>query len=118
MNPIVAEDHVFLGRTPFRTAPIDRRIAVMSGFKGGSAWTMARDISEGFVNLTDRTFRSVPDAQIAQLRHEIDRLLRELRGAVTVDEERPALQARQRRIQRLNSAMMMIRGDLERRRRP
>ena len=97
--------------------PIDRMIVAMSGFKGGSAWTMARDISEGFVNLTDRTFRSVSDGQVSQLRHEIERLLRELRGTATVDEERAALQARQRRIQRLNSALVVIRGDLERRRR-
>jgi len=92
-------------------------IVAMSGFKGGSAWTMARDISEGFVNLTDRTFRSVSDGQVSQLRHEIERLLRELRGTAKVDEERAALQARQRRIQRLNSALVVIRGDLERRRR-
>lgn len=84
---------------------------------GGSAWTMARDISEGFVNVTERTFRTVPAGQIAQLRHEIERLLRELRGNSTTNEERSALQARQRRIQRLNSALTVMRGYLERTRR-
>ena len=92
-------------------------IAGMGGFMGGSAWTMARDISEGFVNVTDRTYRSVSDTQLAQLRHEIERLLRELRGSASSGEEQSALQARQRRIQRLNSALTVMRGYLERRRR-
>jgi hypothetical protein len=92
-------------------------IVDMSGFMGGSAYSMARDISEGFVNVTDRTYRSVPDAQVLQLRHEIERLLRELRGSVIAGEEQPAVQARQRRIQRLNSALMVMRGYLARKRR-
>lgn len=91
--------------------------AVVGGFMGGSAWTMARDIGGGFVNVTDRSFKSMTVPQLNQLSHEIERLLRELRGGATADEEQTELQARQRKIQRLNTALMVMRSHLQRRKR-
>ena len=52
----------------------------MSKFIGGSAFSMARDIGEGFVNVTERTFKGMTDADMNKLAFEIDRFLRELRG--------------------------------------
>jgi len=82
----------------------------MSGFMGGSAWSMARDIADGFVSVTERTYRKMTVAQMGQLGHEIERMLRELRGGATTNEETAALQNRQRRIQRLNSALTVMRA--------
>jgi len=84
---------------------------------GGSAWAMTRDIADGFVNVTDRTFRSLSVVQIQKLGHEIERLLRELRGGAVADEPLPELQKRQRRIQRLNSARTMMQSHRQRTRR-
>ncbi len=81
----------------------------MSKFMGGSAYSMARDIGEGYVTVTDRSFKSMSVADMNQLAHEMDRLLRELRGESTVGEELPAVQARNRKILRLNSAVMVLR---------
>lgn len=82
----------------------------MSGFMGGSAYSMARDIGEGYFAVTDRTFRKMSPAEINQLAHEIDRLLRELRGSQFPGDELQQIQARNRKIQRLNSAVMVLRG--------
>jgi hypothetical protein len=77
---------------------------------GGSAWSMTKDISDGFVTVTERTFQRLSAGQMSQLGHEIERLLRELRGTAVADEPLPELQNRQRRIQRLNSAQTIMRA--------
>lgn len=82
----------------------------MSGFMGGSAYSMSRDIADGFVTVTERTYRQMTPADMNKLGHEIERFLRELRGGATADEETVELQKRQRRIQRLNSAMVVMRA--------
>lgn len=77
---------------------------------GGSAFTMARDIGEGYVSVTERTFKSMAVPDMAKLSHEIERLLRELRGEGTVDDELNVVQARNRKILRLNSALTVMRA--------
>lgn len=89
----------------------------MSGFMGGSAWSMARDIASGFVNVTERNFRRMSPGELNQLGHEIERALRELRGGATADEETQEVQVRQRSIQRLNSALTVMRAYRQRARR-
>lgn len=89
----------------------------MSSFMGGSAWSMTRDIADGFVIVTDRTFRQMTPPQLNQLGHEIERRLRELRGGATADEALADLQTRQRRIQRLNSALTVMRAHRQKTRR-
>ena len=89
----------------------------MGGFMGGSAWAMTREISDGFVNVTDRTFKAFTVAEIMKLGHEIERLLRELRGGAVTDEPLPDVQKRQRRIQRLNSARTVMQAHRQRTRR-
>jgi hypothetical protein len=82
----------------------------VGNFLGGSAWAMARDITEGFVLVTERTFTRLLPAELDQLGFEIDRHLREVRGEQPPLEDIPALQLRNRRIQRLNSAMFVLRA--------
>ncbi len=81
----------------------------MSKFIGGSAFSMARDIGEGFVNVTERTFKAMTDADINKLVFEIDRLLRELRGSQVAIDDINAVKARNRKIQRLNTTVMISR---------
>jgi hypothetical protein len=71
---------------------------------------MARDTAEGYVNVTERTFRQMTVGQMTQLGHEIERLLRELRGAATANESPTETQSRQRRIQRLNTSLTVLRA--------
>ncbi len=81
----------------------------MSKFIGGSAYSMARDIGEGYVNVTERTFKSMTDADMNKLNFEIDRFLRELRGSQLATDEIGVVKARNRKIQRLSSAVMISR---------
>jgi len=81
----------------------------MSNFMGGSAFAMARDIGEGYQSVTDRTFKKMTVPELTKLTHEMDRALRELRGSPASPDDMMALKARNRKIQRLNSAMMILR---------
>src|ERR1700680_692094 len=83
--------------------------AVMA-FPGGSAYAMARDIAEGFTLVTERTFRTLTPADLDKLGVEMDRHLRELRGDQAPPDDIPAIQQRNRRIQRINQAMLVLRS--------
>lgn len=82
----------------------------MSGFGGGSAYSMSRDIAGGFVIVTERTFKNMTPGDMSLLSHEIDRYLRELRGGQVVTEETAEVQARARKIQRLSGALIVLRS--------
>jgi hypothetical protein len=80
------------------------------GFPGGSAYAMARDVAEGYLLITERVFKTMSGSDLDQLTFELDRHLRELRGGQPALDDTPALQMRQRRMQRLNTALMIVRG--------
>ena len=82
----------------------------MSKFIGGSAFAMARDIGEGYISVSERTFKLMGPADIRQLMFEIDRFLRELRGSRVATDSMELVKARNRRIQRLNTAVMISRA--------
>jgi hypothetical protein len=76
---------------------------------GGSAFSFARDIGEGYQIVTERSFKNLTKGEMDALAFEIDRALREIRGEQAPLEDLAAIQARSRRIQRLNGALMMLR---------
>ena len=80
------------------------------GFPGGSAYAMARDVAEGDTTLSERSFRMLSEADLVQLSFELDRHLRELRGAQPAQDDVPALQQRNRRMGRLTTALTLLRG--------
>jgi len=77
---------------------------------GGSAFGYARDIAEGFQVVTARSFKGLTRPEMDQLAFEIDRALRDIRGDQVAVDDLPMIQAKNRKIQRLNGAMMMMRG--------
>lgn len=79
-------------------------------FPGGSAYAMARDVGEGYLLVTERTFKTMTRSDLDQIVFEMDRYLRELRGDQPAIDDLPAVQQRQRKMQRVNSALSMIRG--------
>ena len=79
-------------------------------FPSGSAYSMARDIADGYSMVTERTFKTMVRAELDQLTFEMDRHLRELRGEIPSQDDTPALQLRNRRIQRINTAMVVLRS--------
>jgi hypothetical protein len=79
-------------------------------FPGGSAYSMSRDIAEGYTLVTERTFRALTPGELEKLVFEMDRYMRELRGDQPPLDDIPAIQARNRRIQRINQAMLVLRS--------
>jgi hypothetical protein len=88
----------------------------MSGFPGGSAWAMARDIGSGYLRLSERTLARFNRGQIGKLAFEIDKLLREVRGQQPDLTDVNALRQRNQRIQRLTTGRRVIEAALQRRR--
>lgn len=82
----------------------------MASFPGGSAYAMARDIGEGYQTVNERTFHRYTRADLDKLTFELDRLLKEVRGDQPAIDDLPAVQQRNRKIQRLNTAMMILRA--------
>ena len=78
---------------------------------------MAREISEAHLLVTERTFTRMKDHEIDTLYFELDRLLRSVRGAQPATGATQELQIRQRRIQRLTSAKLMLQMYLQKTRR-
>ena len=64
---------------------------------------MARDIGGGFVLVTDRTLSRMSRAEIGQLSFELERCLRDIRGAPTADLETLDIQRRNRKMQKLTA---------------
>ncbi len=78
-------------------------------FLGGSAWAMVQSVADGHQSVTDRTFRTMNRGELDQLGFEIERCLRDLRGEQPSLDDLPAIQQRNRKLQRLNSARMVMR---------
>jgi hypothetical protein len=85
-------------------------------FPGGSAYAMARDVAEGYLLVTERTFKTMTRPELDQLAFEFDRHLRELRGEQPSLDDLAAIQLRQRKMQRLNSTLLMVRSYRQRQR--
>jgi len=77
---------------------------------GGSAFGYARDISEGYQVVTERSFKGITPPEMDQLAFEINRGLRDIRAEQVPVDDLPMIQAKNRKIQRLNGALMMMRG--------
>lgn len=76
---------------------------------GGSAFGYARDIAEGFQVVTERSFKGITAPEMDQLAFEINRGLRDIRAEQVPTDDLPLIQAKNRKIQRLNGALMMMR---------
>jgi len=77
---------------------------------------MARDVAEGYLLVTERTFKTMTRPELDQLAFEFDRHLRELRGDQPSLDDLAAIQLRQRKMQRLNSTLLMVRSYRQRQR--
>lgn len=88
----------------------------MGNFPGGSAWAMAKDIAEGVLLPTERSFIRLQPPEMEQLAFEIDRALRDVRGNQPSLEDQAALQQRNRKIMRLNQGLSMLRAAQAKRR--
>lgn len=71
---------------------------------------MVREIAGGFLIVSERTFARFGPGELQQLSFEIERLLKDVRAQTPDLEDLNAVRLRQRTMQRLNSAQMMLRA--------
>jgi hypothetical protein len=77
----------------------------MSVFLGGSAYNMVRELADGFIIVTERTFKTYKPQELTDFQMEAERYLRDVRGAQAPPGDQEAIQKRQRRLQRLQQAI-------------
>ncbi|MEE8369268.1 MAG: hypothetical protein V3S00_00705 [Dehalococcoidia bacterium] len=80
----------------------------MVSFIGGSAAAMAGQIAEGFFAININTIRKYSPADLAALKHELEKQLREARALVPPQDDAQASQTRHRRISRISSAAQIV----------
>jgi hypothetical protein len=77
----------------------------MSVFQGGSAYNMVQSVADGYIILSERTFKSYRPNDLTEFLFEADKLLREIRGVQAPPGDQEAVQKRQRKMQRLQQAL-------------
>lgn len=69
---------------------------------------MVTQIAGGFVLLSAQTLKGFQPGELALLRAELEKLLRDVRASVPPQDDALAQQARNHRIARLNSALQVV----------
>lgn len=76
---------------------------------------MAKEVAEGVILITERSFQRFEAGQLEKLVFELDRALRDARGEAVELENIQAIQQKNRKLTRLNSALTMLRSYQQRR---
>lgn len=79
----------------------------MANFLGGSAFSMMKEVSEGYFSLSEVILKKYSLSELVELKNEAHRQLRELR-ANQPQEDPLEIQKHQRKIMRLSGALRQI----------
>jgi hypothetical protein len=80
----------------------------VGNFMGGSAPAMANQIAEGYILMSSNTLKGFTPGELNLLKAELEKLLRDIRALTPPQDDAQALQARNRKIGRLSSALQVI----------
>lgn len=75
---------------------------------GGSAPAMAAQIADGMYLLNVQSLKGFSSGELSLLRHELEKLQREVRATVPPQDDAQAAQMKNRRIVRLGSALQIV----------
>ena len=75
---------------------------------GGSAYSMAHQIGEGYLLVTERTFQRFQRGDLEKLGFEMEKLMREIRAEQPNLDDVQAIQHKNRRIGRLRGALVIL----------
>jgi hypothetical protein len=81
----------------------------MGNFMGGSAWAMSQQIADGFILVSERTYKRLERGELDKLGFEMDKLLREVRAIQVPLEDIQGLQHKNRKCSRLMGALSQLR---------
>ena len=87
----------------------------MGNFMGGSAWAMAQQIGEGYILVSERTYKRLERGELDKLAFEMEKLLREVRGEQVPLDDVQAIQQKNRKVSRLMGALSQLRQYLQQR---
>jgi len=85
----------------------------MANYVGGSAFSMANQIAEGFLLLNVHHLKRLSINDIMELKKELDKIMRETRGNQPPLDQIDLLQKRNRKIAKINQANMIINHNIE-----
>jgi hypothetical protein len=88
----------------------------MGTYQGGSAPAMARQVCDGFSLLSQVSLKRLSLEQMTSLEFELDKRLRETRSEPVDLNDQPGLQARNRRLSRIEGALRVLRNTIQMRR--
>lgn len=80
----------------------------MGVFIGGSAYSMAKDVADGYIIVSEHSFKKFQTADLQSFLFELDKLLREVRGTVIAADDVEGTQKRNRKMQRLNQVVNLV----------
>ncbi len=89
----------------------------MSPYMGGSAPAMAAQVADGYTLISAVHLKRLLDNEIDLLQIELERIMRDIRSDAMDLEDIPAINARNRKIARLSSALQQIQMTKVKRRR-
>jgi hypothetical protein len=90
---------------------------VMGTYLGGSAPAMAKQICDGYTLLSPVMLKRLDVGQMKKLEFVMDKKLRETRGEAMDLSDQEAVQARNRRIARIENALRLLRQTIQQQRR-
>ena len=85
----------------------------MGNFLGGSAFAMANQIADGHIILNIHHLKKLNVNDLANLRQELEKILRETRRDQPPLDQTELLQKRNRKIARINTSFLMLSTELE-----
>ena len=89
----------------------------MAPYMGGSAPAMADQVAAGYTLITAVQLKRLTDPQMDQFQFELEKLLRDVRSEVVDQEDVAAIQARNRKLSRINGALQQVQATKAKRRR-
>jgi hypothetical protein len=88
----------------------------MGSYQGGSAPAMARQVCDGFSLLSQVSLKRLSLEQMTTLEFELDKRVRDTRSEPVDLQDQPAIQARNRRLSRIEGALRVLRHTIQLRR--
>ena len=71
-------------------------------------WKTAADVAEGYLTLSPPLLKKLPPGEMASLQSELDKAARDLRSQVILADDSDGAQKRNRKLQRLSQAAIVL----------
>ena len=84
------------------------KIWPVSVFIGGSAMAMVKDIAEGYIIISEHTFKKFETSDLQGFTAELEKYTREVRGMAAAPDDIESVKRRARKLQRLFQTQQIV----------